>query len=123
MEKLIGEYSVVKIPEDATKCWLSVGYLGTSLWADKKMDYGDWMESLPTGNYELIGMSDDLNDEQLTGIVERTLNHYTGQLMGWKNYGNEGWEYLDTRRESFQSLLISKGLKGRCAIIKTKQGI
>lgn len=130
MEKLIGEYSVVEIPEmDDIKDSVNYFFIGL----DNKV-YANCgqidipLSDLPPGNYELIGISDEITEEQTGKIVAGSFvcvhedgNHFDEYF---KDYEDQQQivksEYsLQTAKESFQSLLISKGLKGRYAILKT----
>lgn len=152
MEKLIGEYSVVEIPEDAKDLILDMGYLifkimdmdpkkwttdaeierdvklflktGKSKFSELPDDYSMWITSglpLPPGNYELIGISDEITEEQAEKIAEVAVHMEDYEELvkdGWWNYETGGLGAFSTALESFQSLLTSKGLTKRYAIIK-----
>lgn len=96
---------------------------GKSKFSKLPEDYSMWITSglpLPPGNYELIGISSEITEEQAAGVVEVAVHMEDYEKLvrdGWWNYESE-FATLKTALESFQSLLTSKGLKGRYAILK-----
>lgn len=143
MGKLIGEYIVVALTNlgdkfndleirPADKIWtvpyLRYSYRSTYMAETLKKDV--WFkneELLEPGNYELIGISSEITEEQAQGIVESDWwhdgpqeEHGLGKVTYYRDYPNELEDSCELSAIiSFKSLLTSKGLKGRYAILKT----
>lgn len=126
MKLLTGNYFAVPIPD-----WIKIIDLwtGSGLRGRKKdIDYlmgANFKEKfeyeLPPGNWKLIGISDEISEDQAAEIVVR--------VAGWDkvlyyDYNASGRDFrdiveaaFDKAHPSFQSLLKSKNLT-RCAIIQ-----
>lgn len=117
MENLIGEYWVVEIPKGAIKFFIALHDGLHFIW-ELPNGKREIME-LPPGNWTLIGISDEITELECQDIVETfSLDRRTGH----KDYGSKYISYpFSTATQSFQSLLTSKGLKGRYAILKTNK--
>lgn len=73
---------------------------------------------LPPGNYELVGLGNDLTEEQAAGIVESRYNGYADYesdgYFGMDRYGNY---HAFPALVSFSSLLRSLNLDGETTVI------
>lgn len=79
-------------------------------------------ELLPTGNWHLIGLSDEITEGQARPLVDSISAASLGVF--YKNYdiplmGNSPVFLLETALESFKSLMQSLGCEGRYAVLKS----
>lgn len=109
---LIDEFYGVVISNDAYD--IKVDEIATpylQYWRGDK----DIIINLPFGQWEYIGTSDGLTEEQWAGIVEQVFSF--GNVRRYKDY-----EFIDSAfyssKESGESLLKSKSITERIAIIK-----
>jgi hypothetical protein len=118
---LAGDYWGVSVPEDAK------GFLLTNIQVDTDLIYPNgygtfnYVCTLPPGQYELIGVSDELTEEECRGIVQKFHNG------PYRDYDREYFDPADDQMpfhlsalESFHSLLRSKGLERVVVIKKVK---
>ena len=81
---------------------------------------------LPSGNWSILGWSDEITEEQAKGIVEIKEHH--GYVPIYRDYVKEGQVIkgagftseiigYDTALESFQSLLAKEGITDRVLVI------
>lgn len=81
------------------------------------------LQMLPDGQYTLIGISDEMSEGACAKIVDKEELFINGNSEGvrYKDYyGNpdDVCEWYNQSDDSFQSLLKSKQLTGRYAILK-----
>lgn len=113
MTHLISDIFAVEIPNDAHSCEVYEnnvigGYC--IMYLRGKPDYAcEYSPNLPPGNYTLIGISDEMSEEQADSIVEKNYDYF--------KLDNDGMVFY-TSVKLFEKLLLSKGLNKRYAIIK-----
>jgi hypothetical protein len=125
IKNLIGEYNAVPMPNDADNVELhqepGKSYLTYHTGMGTE-DYDILREPLPPGEWELIGLSDQISEGEAEKIVER--DYFDGIGYQYANYGvKRKWTFgnrYNSARNSLMSLLKSKGLN-RAAIIKRKK--
>lgn len=67
---------------------------------------------LPSGSWEIVGMSDELTEEQAKGIVEIVIG-------GYRDYEHSGYTwYFKTALKSFDSLLRYHGITTKVLVLK-----
>jgi hypothetical protein len=121
MEQLLGEYYYVEVPKDAG---------GIELWGNLQPDairyitmpsngkFKSNLISIPPGNWQLVCLSDEITQEQASEIIE-SLDADDGNIAYTDYVNPESGISFGYATDSFQSLLKSKQLKGRYAILKS----
>lgn len=121
MIHLINKYYAVEIPEDAAN---------VVLWGGRQVDeihfitmpkpgkFKQHSLSIPLGDYNLLGTSDQLTEHQAGKIIVTEWESATTMTELAKNYLTGKMEYDWSCVKSFQSLLKSKGLTRRYAILQ-----
>lgn len=85
--------------------------------------YMDFIQLPMDGNWQLIGISDEITEEQAKELVLTRVDQSSFPTsMEYYNYLSDRMVHLsfdlDTALESFQSLLQSLGCEGRYAVLK-----
>lgn len=112
---LIDQVFAMEVPADAGKPTILVAFQPNTLSYEYSVEKRERCETgliamidLPLGNWQLIGATKDLTEEQARQIVEQV-----GLSNGWKDYDTNNipscYPYISPI-ESFRSLLIAKGL-------------
>lgn len=74
---------------------------------------------LPKGNWQLIGLSDEITEEQAASLIDTTLMYKKHKVKSYKYKSYiDGFIGFETSLESFKSLMQSLGCEGRYAILK-----
>lgn len=126
LQHLIGNYFWLEIPEDAKDLILggsdSISHI---LYFHSRLveGYTVGVIELP-GNYSLIGTTDSMSEEIAAGIVENVYNKKGTRYKDYDTSPAHGWKKdlqampFIMATKSFQSLLKSKGITKRCAILQ-----
>lgn len=127
--------AVTGFPEDAKKFCIVGNHLR---WKSNLLKFWWDLVVLPPGQWEIIGWSGELNEEQMKGIVEsihielapNPYNDFQGGYdIGYVDYENPG-EYAGWQgdagafskiEQSFSSLLQSNNIPERALILKLKE--
>jgi len=115
MIQLTENIFAVPVPDDVDRIYISglswlCGYTkGNKMFA---------IEQLHSHKYKLLFTTSTIDEEKAKMMVETDGFEEAGDVFeGFVDYGNEN-RILSTARQSFQSLLQSKGLTGNYAIIE-----
>lgn len=106
------EYLMVECPADIYRPHIQGNQFGDA-WADEEfMPY----ETLPPGNYSLIGLCKDIGEDGWMGIVD----YISDNGMNYRDYELAGYFNLETATESARSLVSSKKMDWERTVILGK---
>lgn len=71
---------------------------------------------LPTGNWQLIGLSDEITEEQASTVIDEPSLFMYVDYTAKVDFGMK--RKFDTSLESFKSLMQSLGCEGRHAVLR-----
>lgn len=113
---------LVKVPSDAVE----IKHSKIGNWLSWMIPDGDYLEfapiqDLPEGNWQLIGLSDEITEEQAKELVDVSewYDPYQtpyGAIPCYKGYIDDVWKWQAL--ESFKSLMQSLGCEGRYAVLR-----
>lgn len=91
------------------------------IWVDSELGMKGHRILLPPGNWQFIGISDQMGDKEWGQVVDH-LTDYEMMRSGYKNYKKWAHEYdlFDNATASGQTLLQSLGITQRCAVLVKK---
>lgn len=101
---------LVEVPEDATKFVTDWKFLIVDIFSPTQK-----MIPIPEGQYQILGKSTELSEEQMKEICEK--EYFQGYFQGFCNYMSKQVTPL-TVQESYLSLLEANGMVDRCDIKK-----
>lgn len=111
------KFLLVEVPDVAKRFWLSSSNrLRIGIGGKIKL------EILPVGNYEIIGITAHLTEEQAVEVAELANDQLFDFHPHYKDYTSKLWEDdFGTATESLRSLLASHDLKGSTTLILKRQ--